>query len=200
MKGKSLSCVRPSGTPWTAAFQAPPSMGFLRQEYWSGVPLPSPCCSLGKCRLRLQRVIYGKVGESEVAQSCPTLCDPMDCSLSGSSVHEIFQARVLECVAISFSRGSSPPRGYNQGLPHCKQRILLYEPPGKFICGKFSSVQSLSRVRLFANPWTVANQAPPSMEFSRQEYWSVLPFPSPGSSQPRDRTRVSRIVSRRFTV
>ena len=47
---------------------------------------------------------------SEVAQSCPTLCDPMDCSLSGSSVHGIFQARVLEWVAISFSMGSSRPR------------------------------------------------------------------------------------------
>ena len=48
--------------------------------------------------------------ESEVAQSCPTLCDPMDCSLPGSSVHEILQARILEWVAISFSRGSSRPR------------------------------------------------------------------------------------------
>ena len=47
---------------------------------------------------------------SEVAQSCPTLCDPTDCSLPGSSVHGIFQARVLEWVAISFSRGSSWPR------------------------------------------------------------------------------------------
>ena len=48
--------------------------------------------------------------ESEVAKLCPTLCDPMDCSLPHSSVHEIFQARVLEWVAISFSRGSSWPR------------------------------------------------------------------------------------------
>ena len=48
--------------------------------------------------------------ESEVAQSCPTLCDPIDCSLPGSSLHGILQARVLEWVAISFSRGSSPPR------------------------------------------------------------------------------------------
>ena len=47
---------------------------------------------------------------SEVAQSCPTLCDPIDCSLSGSSIHAIFQARVLEWIAISFSRGSSRPR------------------------------------------------------------------------------------------
>ena len=48
--------------------------------------------------------------ESEVAQSCPTLCDPIDCSLPGSSVHGIFQAIVLEWIAISFSRGSSQPR------------------------------------------------------------------------------------------
>jgi len=49
----------------------------------------------------------GLRSESEVTQSCPTLCDPMDCSLPGFSVHGIFQARVLEWVAISFSRGSS---------------------------------------------------------------------------------------------
>ena len=55
-----------------------------------------------------------KVKWSEVAQSCPTLCDPMECSLSGSSVHGIFQARVLEWIAISFSRGSSQPRNQSQ--------------------------------------------------------------------------------------
>ena len=52
--------------------------------------------------------------ESEVAQSCPTLCEPMDCSLPGSSVHGIFQAIVLEWIAISFSRGSSWPRDRTQ--------------------------------------------------------------------------------------
>ena len=52
--------------------------------------------------------------ESEVTQLCPTPCDPMDCSLSGSSVHGIFQARVLEWVAISFSTGSSQPRDRTQ--------------------------------------------------------------------------------------
>ena len=52
--------------------------------------------------------------KSEVAQSCPTLCNPMDCSLSGSSVHGIFQAKVLVWVAISFSRGSSRPRDWTQ--------------------------------------------------------------------------------------
>ena len=52
--------------------------------------------------------------ESEVAQSCPTLCDPVDCSLPGSSLYEILQARILECVAISFSTGSSRPRDRTQ--------------------------------------------------------------------------------------
>ena len=55
-----------------------------------------------------------KNSESEVPQSCPTLCDLMDCSLPGSSVHRIFQARVLEWVAISFSRRSSRPRDWTQ--------------------------------------------------------------------------------------
>ena len=63
---------------------------------------------------------------SEVAQSCPTLCDPMDCNLSGSSVHRIFQARVLEWIAISFSRGSSRPRSLA-----LQADALLSEPPGK---------------------------------------------------------------------
>ena len=48
--------------------------------------------------------------QNKLAQSCPTLCDPMDCSLSGTSVHGIFQARVLEWIAIALSRGSSRPR------------------------------------------------------------------------------------------
>ena len=60
--------------------------------------------------LKQVHVIELPESESEVAQSCPTLCDPVDCSLSGSSVHGIFQARVLEWIAISFSRGSSGPR------------------------------------------------------------------------------------------
>ena len=66
-------------------------------------------------------------------------------------------------------------------------------------------VKSLSRVRLFVTPWTIAHQAPPSMGFSRQEYWSGLPFPSPGDLPdpgigPRDRTQVSRIAGRRFNL
>ena len=70
---------------------------------------------IAKFRLKLKKVgkttrLFKRKKESEVTQSCPTLCDPMDCSLPGSSIHGIFQARVLEWVAISFSRGSSRPR------------------------------------------------------------------------------------------
>ena len=85
VKVKSLSHVRLFATQWTAAYQAPPSMGFSRPEYWSRLPCPS-----------LMR-------ESEVAQSCPTLSNPMDCSPPGSSIHGIFQARVLEWGAIALS-------------------------------------------------------------------------------------------------
>ena len=61
--------------------------------------------------------------ESKVAQSCLTLCDPMDCNLPGSSVHGIFQARILEWVAISFSRRPYPTQGLNLDLLHCKQTL-----------------------------------------------------------------------------
>ena len=94
----------------------------------------------------------GEVKWSEVAQSCPALCDPMDCSLPGSSVHGNFQAIVLEWIAISFSSA-------------WKWTV---------------KVKSLSHVRLSATPRAAAHQAPPSMGFSRQEYWSGLPFPYSG--------------------
>ena len=85
-------------------------------------------------------------------KSCLTLCDPRDGSPPGSSVPGILQARTLEWVAISFSNAS-------------KWKV---------------KVKSLSCVRLFATTWSAAHQAPLSMGFSRQEYWSGVPFPSPG--------------------
>ena len=84
-------------------------------------------------------------------QLCPTLCDPIDGSPPSSPVPGILQARTLEWVAISFSNA-----------------------------GKWKlKVKSLSRVRLLVTPWAAAYQAPPSMGFSRQEYWSGVPLPSP---------------------
>ena len=64
--------------------------------------------------------------ESDVAQSCLTLCDPMDCSLPGSSIHGIFQARVLEWVAISFSSGSSWPRDWTQVFHIVGRRFTVW--------------------------------------------------------------------------
>ena len=84
-------------------------------------------------------------------QSCPTLCNPIDGSPAGSPIPGILQARTLEWVAISFSNA-------------WKWKV---------------KVKSLSRVRLFATPWFAAYQAPPSMGFARQEYWSGLLLPSP---------------------
>ena len=84
-------------------------------------------------------------------QSCLTLCDPIDGSPPGSPVPGILQARSLEWVAISFSNA-------------WKWKV---------------KVKSLSRVRLFETPWTAAYQAAPSKGFSRQEYWSRVPLPSP---------------------
>ena len=83
-------------------------------------------------------------------QSCLTLCDPIDGSSPGFPVPGILQARTLKWVAISFSKA------------------WKWKVKGK----------SLSRVRLFATPWTAAYQAPLSMGFSRQEYWSGVPVPS----------------------
>ena len=83
-------------------------------------------------------------------QSYPTLCDPIDGSPPGSPIPGILQARTLEWVAISFSNA------------------WKWKVKGK----------SLSRVRLWATPWTAAYQAPPSMGFSRQEYWSGVPLHS----------------------
>ena len=84
-------------------------------------------------------------------QSCLTLCDPIDLSPPGSAVPGILQARTLEWVAIAFSNA-------------WKWKV---------------KVKWLNRVRLFLTPWTAAHQSPPSMGFSRREYWSGVPLPSP---------------------
>ena len=101
--------------------------------------------------------------DAESLQSCLTLCDPIDGSPPGSPVPGILQARTLERVAISFSNA-------------WKWKV---------------KVKSLSHVRLFVTPWTAAYQAPLSMGFSRQEYWSGVPLPSPHSSLVEAQIRTS---------
>ena len=91
---------------------------------------------------------YTAAAAAKSLQSCPTLCIPIDGSPPGSTVPGILQARTLEWVAISFSNA-------------WKWKV---------------KVKSLSRVRLLVTPWTAAHQAPPSMGFSRHEYWSGVPL------------------------
>ena len=94
--------------------------------------------------------VYAAAAAAKSLQLCPTLFDPTDGSPWGSSVPGILQARTLEWVAISFSNA-------------WKWKV---------------KVKLLRRVRLFVTPWTAAYQVPPSMGFSRQEYWSRVPLPS----------------------
>ena len=94
---------------------------------------------------------YAMLCYAKSLQSCRTLCDPIDGSLPGSPIPGSLQARTLEWVSISFS--------------------IVWKWKVK--------VKSLSRDQLLVTPWTVAHQAPPSMGFSRQEYWSGVPLPSP---------------------
>ena len=101
-----------------------------------------------------RQILYHKSHTAAAAakslQSCLTLCDPTDGSPPGSAIPGILQARTLEWVAISFSNA-------------WKWKL---------------KVKLLSRVQLLATSWTSAHQAPPSMAFSRQEYWSGVPLPS----------------------
>ena len=88
MKVKSLSRVRLFATPWTAAHQAPLSIGFSRQEYWGGVPLPS--------KVNPVAAAAAAAAAAESLQPCPTLCDPIDGSPPGSPIPGILQGRTLE--------------------------------------------------------------------------------------------------------
>ena len=97
-----------------------------------------------------ENIYSSSAAAAKSLQSCLTLCDPVDGSPPGSPVPGILQARTLEWVAISFSNA-------------WKWKV---------------EVKSLSCVRLFTTPWTVAHQAPVSMGFSRQEYWSGVPLHS----------------------
>ena len=148
--------------------------------------LPRPWGSPGKntgvgCPFLLQCM---KVkSESEVAQLCPTLHHPMDGSPPGSSVHGNFQARVLEWGAIATA--AKLLQSCLTVLPHRLQptRFLCpWDSPGKNIgvgCLVLLQGMKAKRFRLFVTSWTIACQALLSIRYSRQEYWSGLPFPSP---------------------
>ena len=108
-----LSHVQLFATARTVAHQAPLSMGFPRQEYWSGLPFPSPGDLPDPGAEPTSPALTGEFftinlpGKVLVAHSFLFLCDPMDYSLPSFSVHGILQARILEWVAIYFSWSSS---------------------------------------------------------------------------------------------
>ena len=108
-------------------------------------------CNVAKKKIKYLVHSYESAAAAKSLQPCLTLCDPIDSSPPGSPIPGILQARTLEWVAISFSNG-------------WKWKV---------------KVKSLSRVRLLGTPWTAAQQAPPSMGFSRQEFWSEMILPSP---------------------
>ena len=155
-----LYCLSYQASPYI--HQAPLSMRFSRQEYCSGChfllqgifPTQGSNPGLLHCRQMLYWLSYKgspNIYTAKSPQSCPTLCDPIEGSPPGSPVHGILQARRLEWVAISSSNA-------------WKWKVKVKSP---------------SRVPLLATPWTAAYQAPLSMEFSRQEYMSGVPLPSP---------------------
>ena len=175
VKVKSLSRVRLLATPWTAAQQAPPSMGFPGKSTGVGCHhllrmhlIKSPQMSKNENMIEVQHKYHAGIILEDFNTSLSLsisrlllllllsrvsyvwLCDPIDGSPPGSSVPGILQARTLEWVAISFSNA-------------WKWKV---------------KVKLLSHVRLLASPWTAAYQAPPFMGFPRQEYWRGVPLPS----------------------
>ena len=142
-------------------------------------PWDSPSKDTGVgCHFLLQCV---KVeSESEVSQSCPTLSDTMDCNLPGSSTHGIFQARVLEWVAIAFSN-----------------KVIRYHKRQNLSCLKYREWNWQCSAQLFVTPWTVASVR--GIFQARVLEWAAIPF-SRGSSRPRDQTEVSCIADRHFTI
>ena len=134
-----------------------PRLGNLQGEIHAVIEYPTIVWLISK-ELRVSTILMPAAATAaKLLQSCPTLCDPIDGSPPGSSVPGILQARMLEWVAISFSNA-------------WKWKV---------------KVKSLSHAWLLVTPWTAAHQAPLSMGFSRQEYWSGVPLPSP-ILMPRD--------------
>ena len=166
--------------------------------------------------------IFKHESESEVAQSCPTLCNPVDCSPPSFSIHGILQARILEWVAISFSRGSSLPRDWTQ-VSCIADRLFTIWATREASSGIEIFKKSVSLMRNFLKRFSSNIKINPKEEddigvAERNERiiqdsmdctilgilqarileWVAFPF-SRWSSQPRDWTQVSCIAGRFFT-
>ena len=144
-----FSCVRLCATPKMAAHQAPPSLGFSRQEHWSGLPFPS---SMMKVK-----------SESEVAQSCPTLSAPMDCSLSASSTHGFSRQEDWSGVPLPSPIVEPYWDPNNGGMPlleHCRRCILTGLQKGMQISKMTDDLCSFPRqtIQYHSNPSLCPNQ------------------------------------------
>ena len=125
-----------------------------------------------------------------VARLCLTLCDPVDCSPPGSSVHGDSPGKNTGVGCHALLQGIIPTQGLNSGVPHCRQILypLSHQGSPTPSLSSFLTKLKLSFCAVFchsvvsdsATPWTTAHQAPLSMGFSRQEYWSGMPCPPPG--------------------
>ena len=158
-------------TPGTVAHQAPLSMGFPRQEYWSGLPWPSLGDFLHQGIKPMSLALAGRLFTTE------PLGKPkfMYTQMHKSKLHNLMRCGQKK-EKIQLSRYETYPCQDMRHFHHpIKFPLISSQLPVKW-----SEVKSFSHVWLFATPWTVAYQAPPSLGFSRQEYWSGLPFPSPG--------------------
>ena len=182
---KSLSCVRLLLTPWTVACQAPLSMGFSRQEYWSGLPFPSP----------QWHIIWPQKGIEYWSMLyhewiLRTLCSCMQSCFSSVQFSHSVMSDSLRPHELQHARPPCPsptPGVHSNSRPlsrwchpaisssvvpfsSCPQSLPASESfPMSQLC--FSSVQ------FFVTLWTIAVQAPLFMRFSRQEYWRELPCP-----------------------
>ena len=158
-ESKSLSCVRLLKTPWTAASQAPPSMGFSRQEYWSGVPLPS--LKVGSLAIIILILSIENPKESLelentvclVTQLWLTLCILMDCSPPGSFIHGDSPDKNTGVGCHALLQGISLTQGSNSGLLHC--RWILYRPShqGILILNIDNPKESIELETIYKSNW-----------------------------------------------
>ena len=204
-----FSCVWLSAILWTVVRQAPLFVGFLRQEYWNGLPdpplgdLPSPGIKLISLRsptLAGRFLTTSAIWEAPQdllelthKKQCPFHHGEWNAKVRSQQItwsnRQLWpwstkrsRAKANSVLSRECTGHSKHPLSTTQEVsPHID--ITRWSSPKSdwlySLQANLENVKSPSRVRLFASPWTVAHQAPPSVEFSRQEYWSGLLFPSP---------------------
>ena len=190
----------------TVAHRAPLSMGFFRQDYWSGLPCPPPgdlpdpgiepeshyiylYWQMGSLPLRSDQIRW-------VTQSCPTLCNPMDCNLPGSSVHGILQARLLEWVAIPFSRESSRLRDQTWVSCIAGRFFIIWATKEVVIREESSPCSGWKMPRLNSNPNSVSTgiRSPFPLSSAHPDAVSCSPMCVPGLQESRAHSGMAHLT------